>query len=1527
MSPKNNPNKVSLIEDSTSKIGSFFSDASFLKPEYISPSAWLEHAPFAFWLIDALKPNMLVELGTHWGYSYFSLCQGISWSGTYCQAYAVDTWAGDEHSGFYDESVWQRVSGWNSAKYSQFSKLMRMDFSQALEYFSDKSIDLLHIDGRHLYEDVKSDFETWAPKLSDRSVVIFHDISVRERNFGVFKFWEELRAKYPSFEFSHNNGLGVLAFGKHVPDAVLSLLSLGRTSELAAVVRSTYASLGADIIPLYQIQDLQGVLDRSHMDWNVQKTHLEAEISRTRDASQDVIAQEKAKFEALIRGKEAEFAAELQAIEDRYNVEKEEYDIKLATYRQSLGELQERLIEAERAAHDDKGFKEELAKLLRIEQDSRLTLARAVQKSQSTIDELTEKLSKKNHHENIVREKEAFFTERNAFFAEQDALFTKQDAILKQVLKEFAGEQGRYSEGISSLEQYNATLQSTNLNLQHELNAAQLKLKSIEYSTSWRVTKPLRYASQVIQKVVPGANHIASHRQLFGVSATLKRIAGYVTGRKGETPSSYVENFQQAEPVPNAPIIKGDILDLNAFVVANVEPQTPRAVEPTDGNRVEGLCFSAPLTNRKLLYVSGEAHTPGHQYRVVRYMEAAEANGYEVFVVALEELATLQPILHRFACMIVWRAKWNDDLQSAVEEVRRAKGLVVFDVDDLMIDPALAKTEIIDGIRSQFLTEEAVVGHFSGVRQAMLAADVCFAATERLAFHMRQTGKACYVLPNGFDQRTHDRSRDSARKWGLEKSDDFIRIGYAGGSRTHQRDLGLAINATARILREYDYAKLVLFTEESTGRRLIDIEEYPSLNGLEHRIEWRPLQPLVSLPDEMARFDINLAPLEVGNPFCESKSELKFFEAALANVPTIASPTQPFRAAITHGKTGFLAVGPEDWYLYLKMLVDQPELRANVATQAYHASLAKFGPSQRREKFGRTLDSLWGGAVGARAFALETKLVGSRSRLPTVYPSDIVFKKESPLLAEVSVVIPLYNYEGYILETLESIKAQSLECIDLIVVDGHSTDNSLEVALEWIRQNAHRFNRCILIKNQSNYGLAYCRNSGVDATDTPFYIPVDADNKLCPTACEALLQTLKQENCAFAYSTIQQFGATQDLMCALPFDPQRFVPDNFIDAMALVSKEAWAMIGGYDHIRGGWEDYDFWVRMAENGLRGVWHPEVLAEYRVHYQSMMRTQTLIPVNRLRMHDEFKSRHPWVSLGAEQAALNLPSLEDERPGEARMRELLPILRCPKSKQKLLFEAATQTLHGVDGSTHWKVVNGRPILMPHDDIAVMGDDHISNELPEIAIKLIESTPGLVLNLSAGGSAFKHTNVVEVEFAVFRNTDVVADAHALPFEDNSFEAVVSMNAFEHYINPNQVANEIRRILKPGGKVLVRTAFLQPLHEKPWHFYNCTKYGLENWFNQFDISSIEVSENFNPVHTLAWVTSELENGLRSDASAAAADYFRSATVGEVVDMWRSNTERETSLWTNFQLLSQDKQEVTAAGFELIAQKPKFDPI
>jgi len=160
--------------------------AAFSPRSLQSPSAWLGHLPFAGWVIQEISPKIFVELGTHSGNSYFSFCQSVVEAGISTKCYAVDSWQGDEHAGQYDEETFAKVNAHHQEHYAGFSRLLRMTFDDAVTYFADESIELLHIDGLHTYEAVHYDFETWLPKLAPGAVVMFHDTNVRERNFGVW---------------------------------------------------------------------------------------------------------------------------------------------------------------------------------------------------------------------------------------------------------------------------------------------------------------------------------------------------------------------------------------------------------------------------------------------------------------------------------------------------------------------------------------------------------------------------------------------------------------------------------------------------------------------------------------------------------------------------------------------------------------------------------------------------------------------------------------------------------------------------------------------------------------------------------------------------------------------------------------------------------------------------------------------------------------------------------------------------------------------------------------------------------------------------------------------------------------------------------------------------------------------------------------------------------------------------------------------------------------------------------------------
>ncbi len=224
------------------------SSESFWHPEQLGPEpGWIGHAPFAFWLVAALRPRVIVELGTHGGYSYFAFCQAVQRLNLHARCHAVDTWKGDEHAGFYGEEVYEAVHARNECLYAAFSTLVRCTFDEALPRFDDASIDLLHIDGRHHLMDVRHDFETWWPKLSERAVVLFHDTNMRGGDFGVWRYWAEVSVRHPHFEFLHGHGLGVLGVGRDFPEPVRRLFEARNDPVARVQIREAYGRLGAAI--------------------------------------------------------------------------------------------------------------------------------------------------------------------------------------------------------------------------------------------------------------------------------------------------------------------------------------------------------------------------------------------------------------------------------------------------------------------------------------------------------------------------------------------------------------------------------------------------------------------------------------------------------------------------------------------------------------------------------------------------------------------------------------------------------------------------------------------------------------------------------------------------------------------------------------------------------------------------------------------------------------------------------------------------------------------------------------------------------------------------------------------------------------------------------------------------------------------------------------------------------------------------------------------------------------------------------
>jgi O-antigen biosynthesis protein len=219
----------------------------FQHPTYLSSySEWLGHIPFGMLLVDLLRPKVIVELGVQLGLSYCGFCQAVNYLSLDTKCFGIDTWEGDAHTGAYESKVLETLRKFHDPAYGKFSTLVQNTFDNAVSQFVDQTIDLLHIDGYHTYEAVKHDYETWKDKVAPGGMILFHDTNVRQQDFGVFRFWEEIRGDFPHFEFLHSRGLGVLANG--IPASPELAAFLTATPEDTTRIRNFFERLGYVIV-------------------------------------------------------------------------------------------------------------------------------------------------------------------------------------------------------------------------------------------------------------------------------------------------------------------------------------------------------------------------------------------------------------------------------------------------------------------------------------------------------------------------------------------------------------------------------------------------------------------------------------------------------------------------------------------------------------------------------------------------------------------------------------------------------------------------------------------------------------------------------------------------------------------------------------------------------------------------------------------------------------------------------------------------------------------------------------------------------------------------------------------------------------------------------------------------------------------------------------------------------------------------------------------------------------------------------
>lgn len=198
----------------------------------------------------------------------------------------------------------------------------------------------------------------------------------------------------------------------------------------------------------------------------------------------------------------------------------------------------------------------------------------------------------------------------------------------------------------------------------------------------------------------------------------------------------------------------------------------------------------------------------------------------------------------------------------------------------------------------------------------------------------------------------------------------------------------------------------------------------------------------------------------------------------------------------------------------------------------------------------------------------------------------------------VSVIIPIYNAEAYLKETLDSVLASDYEPLEVVMVDDGSKDGSLAIAQEYAQKDV----RCRVL-HQDNAGVSVARNNAIHASQGKYILPVDSDNLIEPTLISKAVNVLEKQMNVKGVGCKADFIGKKRGEWKLPdYHPQLLARKNIIDACAMYRRSDYDLTGGYmEHLQIR-EDWDFWLSMLENGGTFYRIPQILFHYRVRDNS-------------------------------------------------------------------------------------------------------------------------------------------------------------------------------------------------------------------------------------------------------------------------------------------------------------------------------------
>ena len=334
-----------------------------------------------------------------------------------------------------------------------------------------------------------------------------------------------------------------------------------------------------------------------------------------------------------------------------------------------------------------------------------------------------------------------------------------------------------------------------------------------------------------------------------------------------------------------------------------------------------------PVKSGDVLFISSGIVGDSSRYRVLNVAEELRLHGFKCSSV-VQEHPLLMSCASKFNIFVFHKVSYIPQIQKFIKKLKEENKEIIFETDDLLFDPGYVKQQDFFKNANEFekkFFENGIGGEI--LKDPYVK--VCTTSTVFLAEKIREYGKKVFVVSNKLSEKD---IKIAAKIRNSElKIRNSVLIGYFSGTSSHNKDFATINKPLMQIMEKYENVELFLAGP-------LDIEN--GLNKFSNRIKQLPFVPREKHFANIANVDINLAPLEIGNPFCESRSELKFFEAGIMKIPTIAAATQTFREAINDGIDGFLRMEKE-WFEKIEAIIDE-NLRKEIGERAYKKAIEKY---------------------------------------------------------------------------------------------------------------------------------------------------------------------------------------------------------------------------------------------------------------------------------------------------------------------------------------------------------------------------------------------------------------------------------------------------------------------------------------------------------------------------------------------------------------------------------------------------------